>query len=73
MFEDALAQTTDTRTYNDQDRSALQVAIQEAFQRMDAEHVAALSSATPKIDTGVIKEFFGRFYSRLIESGTSSL
>jgi hypothetical protein len=63
MFEDAVAQITDTQTYNDQDRSAVQVAIQEAFQRMDDEHVAALSSATPKIDTSGIKEFFRRFYS----------
>lgn len=64
MFEDALAQLTDTKTYDDHDRSAMQLAVQQVFQRMDDEHAAALSSATPKIDSGGgIREFFWRFYS----------
>ncbi|MBV9861087.1 MAG: hypothetical protein JO267_02950 [Alphaproteobacteria bacterium] len=63
MFEDALAAITDIRTYDDEDRSAMQVAIQQVFQRMDEEHAAVLGGSTPKIDSGIgIKEFFARFY-----------
>ena len=34
MFEDALAQITDTRTYDDRDRSTMGLAVQRVFQRM---------------------------------------
>jgi hypothetical protein len=64
MFEDALAQITDPKIFDDQDRSVMYLAIEEIFRRMDAEYDATLSSSVPKIDSsGGIMEFFGRFYS----------
>ncbi len=64
MFEDALGEITDPRTFDDQDRTVMDLAIKQVFQRMDSEHAATLSSPVPKIDSGgLIGDFFARFYS----------
>jgi hypothetical protein len=70
MFEDALGQITDPKIFDDQDRSVMHLAIEEVFQRMDAEHAATLSRPAPKIDSGGgIMEFFARFYCQIHRVG----
>jgi hypothetical protein len=70
MFEDALAQITDAKTFDDQDRAVMQLAVQETFQRMDDEHAATLSGSPVRIDSsGGIMEFFARFYSPIDRVG----
>ena len=63
FFENALAEITDARAYDDQDRTAMELAVGEAFERMDAEHAAQLSSSSPKIDGGSLRQLLGWFYS----------
>src|ERR1700730_9424060 len=60
LFEDALTEIRGPK-YRDEDQAAMNSAIREAFERMDAEHVAQLPSQ--KIDDRAIREFLGRFYS----------
>jgi hypothetical protein len=69
MFEDAISIITDPKTYNDDDRTAMNSAVREAFRRMDDEHIARLASGNPLIDTGGIRELFGRFYSQQHRAG----
>jgi hypothetical protein len=41
----------------------MELAVGEAFERMDAEHAAQLSSSSPKIDGGSLRQLLGWFYS----------
>jgi hypothetical protein len=59
FFENALAEITDTKAYDEQDRTAMELAVE----RMDAEHAAQLSSSSPKIDGGSLRQLLGWFYS----------
>ena len=61
LFEDALAEVLDTKHYADDDRAAINSAIQDAFVRMDSEHSAQFSSARPAIDMGGMKDLIARF------------
>jgi hypothetical protein len=63
FFENALAEITDPKAYDEQDRAAMKLAIEEAFERMDAEHAAQLSNVSPKIDPGTLRQLFAWFYS----------
>lgn len=58
FLEAALAETADRKTYDDEDRLAMNVAIREAFERMDAEHAAQLANSNLRIDTEGVREFF---------------
>jgi hypothetical protein len=64
LFEDALAQVSDTKLYTNDDRTAINTAIQDAFERMDLEHSAQLSSGRPAIDLGGMKDLIARFRSQ---------
>ena len=61
FFEDALAEVLDTKLYLDEDRAALNSAIQDAFERMDSEHAAKFASGQPAIDLGGMKDLIARF------------
>ena len=63
FFENALAEITDAKAYDEQDRTVMELAVGEAFERMDAEHAAQLSSSSPKIDGGSLRQLLGWFYS----------
>jgi hypothetical protein len=63
LFEDVLEEATNPRVYNDEDRAVINLAIEEAFQRMDSEHAAYLSRERPDIDSMGVREFFNWFYS----------
>jgi hypothetical protein len=61
LFEDAISEVLDTNHYDNDDRAAMNTAIQDAFERMDLEHSAQLSSGRPQIDLGGMKDLIARF------------
>ena len=70
LFEDALTEIRGPK-YHDEDQAAMSSAIREAFERMDAEHVAQLPRK--RLTTAPSGSFWGVFILSIIAWVTSSL